>query len=283
MSQPDLTSIESQGSAAPPPGLRPNFTNPYSLEIYFTITICTCLPIVTLVVWIRLCTRIQIIKSAEWEDLCMLLAWMGVVGYAVPGVIAFRDGVGSHQWDVPVLKGLEARRAIYITEPIYRMTLVFAKLAILLQLLGIFVPSRRGTIYHAVIVLIWFNVLSHVASIFAAIFQCAPVQKAWNPTVQGNCINVTALVINTAAINVFSDFSILLLPMISIWQLQMPVRRKGKVSAIFSLGFIACAASVVHLVYDIKITRTQDLRSLDLSWDMAPILLSAYAHSPTLP
>ena len=270
MSPSDIIFKESEGSVAPPPGVLPNFIDPYSLQIYSTIILCICLPVLTFVVWIRFYTRVHIVKFANWEDFCTLFAWMGVIGYAVTGIVAFQNGLGSHQWDVTILKALEAGKVTYASEPLYRMTLVFAKLAILLQLLDIFVPGRRGAIYHAIEVLIWFNVLSHSASILAALFQCVPVRKAWNPATQGKCIDVRTLLISTAVINVFSDFSVLLAPLFSIWQLQMPVKRKVGVSGVFSLGLIACAASVVHLVYDIK-----SLRSTDLSWVAAPIMMSA--------
>ena len=224
----------------------------------------------TLVLWTRLFTRFHIAKSAGWEDYCALLAWVGVVGYAITGIILFQNGVGSHQWDVTMLEALQSGKASYASEPIYRLTLVFAKLAILLQLLRIFVPGSQGTLYYAIHALIWFNILSHGTFIIVALFQCTPVEKAWNPTVNGKCINIRAVFISTAVINVFSDFSILLLPLYSIWQLQMPVKRKVGVSAVFCLGLIACIASVIHLVYDIK-----SLRSKDLSWVGAPIVLSA--------
>ena len=259
------------GSSEPPPGVEPNFTNPYSLKTYSTLILSICLPILTLIVWVRLYTRLQIAKSAGWEDLCALLAWLGVVGYATTGIIAFRNGVGSHQWNVTISEVHEAAKASYASVPLYRLTLIFAKLAILLQLLQIFVPGKRGTIYYAVNALIWFTIISHSACILVAIFQCTPIRKSWKPATPGQCIDIRRLLISTAVINVFSDFSILLLPLYSIWRLQMPVKRKFGVSAVFSLGGIACIASVIHLAYDIK-----SLRSQDLSWVGAPILMSAY-------
>lgn len=270
MSQPDYKLLKPVGSAAPPLGVIPNLTDPYSLETYSTVILSICLPILTLVLWTRLYTRVHIAKSVGWEDLCALLAWIGVVGYAVTGVIVFQDGVGSHQWDVTIPKAIAAERGLYASSPIYRLTLVFAKLAILLQLLRIFVPGGRGAMYYAIHALIWFNVLSHGAFILIALFQCTPVRKGWNRTTPGKCINIGAVLICTAVTNVFSDFSILVLPLCSIWQLQMPVKRKFGISALFSLGLIACVASVVHLVFDIK-----SIGNGDSTWVSGKIVMSA--------
>lgn len=236
MSQSNDTLLGWLGSATPPPGVQPNFTNPFSLKIYSTVILSICLPVLTIVVWIRLFTRLRITRSAGWEDGLAFMAWVGVICYAATGIIIFRNGGGSHQWDVTISQAYETGKATYASEPIYRMTLVFAKLAILLQLLRIFAPWKSGKTYYAINALIWFNILSHGAFILVSLFQCTPVRKAWNPKIQGHCIDIRKVFISTAVINVFSDFAILLLPLYSIWQLQMPVKRKFGVSVVFSLG-----------------------------------------------
>lgn len=52
----------------PPPGVTPNFINPYSQRNYSIITLIICLTVGTLLVWIRIYTKLCIIKSHGWED-----------------------------------------------------------------------------------------------------------------------------------------------------------------------------------------------------------------------
>ena len=78
----------------------------------------------------------------------------------------------------------------------------------------------------------------YVAVFFLVIFECTPREKIWNPLVEGTCVNISATFIVTGAWNVLLDFAILLLPIRAIWLLQMPVRKKWQISAVFGLGLL---------------------------------------------
>lgn len=70
------------------------------------------------------------------------------------------------------------------------------------------------------------------------IMKCLPRKKVWNPTMQGRCIDLPVAPKAGAVINIISDFSILVLPIGKIWQLQMSQKRKLEVSAVFSTGLL---------------------------------------------
>ena len=74
------------------------------------------------------------------------------------------------------------------------------------------------------------------AETLVVIFECIPRQKIRKPSTPGHCIDVRASFIVTAVINVISDFSILLLPLKSIWGLHMQRKRKIALSAVFATG-----------------------------------------------
>ena len=54
----------------------------------------------------------------------------------------------------------------------------------------------------------------------------------------GGCINLKAAFIAASAINVVSDFSILLLPLYHVSRLKIATRRKIGVMAIFAVGIL---------------------------------------------
>lgn len=80
------------------------------------------------------------------------------------------------------------------------------------------------------------------------IMGCLPREKIWNPTVKGRCINLSAVLIAGAVINIILDFSILVLPIGKIWQLQMSNRSKLGVSAVSLVSLPTCTFNECVLI-----------------------------------
>ena len=121
---------------------------------------------------------------------------------------------------------------------LYCPVVLVIKLSILLQLMHIFAPARERATYYVCQIMIWFNTLFYLSTMFVVIFQCNPRAKFWEPTLPGHCINIDVVDIVTAAINVLSDIVLLLLPLTCIWQLQMQSSSKVAVSAVFFTGIL---------------------------------------------
>lgn len=159
----------------------------------------------------------------------------------------------------------------------YGFCIFFVKLSILLQYLQIFVPRKtRNMMYLASHALIWTNLVFYLISTFLEIFACNPIAKAWNPLITtGHCINVLALNVAASSINSLSDLAILILPQVSIWRLQMSLKRKLQTSAVFLIGilsvsmpqngdyrliqFSACVCSIIRLSFAIRLYETTDI------------------------
>jgi hypothetical protein len=158
-----------------------------------------------------------------------------------------------------------------------------AKLAILLQIKRIFSTSHRDFIHWAVQVLISTNFLVYLALFFAFIFACLPREKIWNPHIPGKCIDTNASIIATSAINIVSDLTILFLPLLSIARLHLPLGKKIGVATVFATGTLwvallghlvldlltilsACIASIIRLIYSVRLTKTEDI-----TWAIAPV------------
>lgn len=114
---------------------------------------------------------------------------------------------------------------------IYYIPLIFiSKLSILLLYMKLFVPARSGKTYWAIHILIWSNLVFYVAILVAELVPCR--------LKEGHCVDITAVLIIGAMINVISDFAILVLPIGKIWQLHMSPRRKLGITAVFSAGLL---------------------------------------------
>lgn len=115
-----------------------------------------------------------------------------------------------------------------------------AKLCVLMQMLRIFRGTKKGFVYWAILVLIWSNFVFYVTITFFWIFSCAPRAKLSNPIFARSCINsnISPSILATSAINIASDFSILLLPVFAVWKLKIALKRKMTISAVFGTGIL---------------------------------------------
>ena len=123
---------------------------------------------------------------------------------------------------------------LYGFEIVWTFTVPVIKLSLLLLYYRIF-PVRRVLIatyavgFFVVTWLLWAGI--------STIAQCIPVEYFWNRTIAGHCINNDAFYIAAGAVNVFTDFAIIVIPIPIIWNLQkITTGQKMGFVAIFSLG-----------------------------------------------
>ena len=121
---------------------------------------------------------------------------------------------------------------------LYGPLIFMTKLSILLLYLRVFIPSSKSKTFFFVHLLLWTNLFFYLIGTLIKIFECTPRSKIWMPKREGHCVNVELLILVAAIINVISDFTILILPMISVWGLQMGTKQKFGVSAVFAAGIL---------------------------------------------
>lgn len=94
--------------------------------------------------------------------------------------------------------------------------------------------------------MILFNFLFYLANLPVEIWPCVPRSKLWMPTEPGHCINNEEVFVAGGTINIVSDFTILLLPIVEVWRLHMSTQRKIGVSAVFATGllYVCCANEI---------------------------------------
>ena len=121
---------------------------------------------------------------------------------------------------------------------LYSPAIFLAKLSILLMYRRLFDTAGTGKTHYLIHILIWANLAFYFPYLGATVFQCVPRARIWDPTLKGGCVNLQAAFIAASAINVVSDFSILLLPLQRISKLKITIRRKIGVLAIFAVGLL---------------------------------------------
>jgi hypothetical protein len=91
---------------------------------------------------------------------------------------------------------------------------------------------------YAIFSLLTFVSLFALATSLAGVFQCIPVDKAWNKKKHGHCYNLVDAWYSNAVFSIVTDFLILCLPMHMIYNLQRDTREKLLLYAVFGLGIL---------------------------------------------
>jgi hypothetical protein len=124
------------------------------------------------------------------------------------------------------------------------MSVCFIKLSVLAFYARIFpLPWVRRTS----ICLGSFIVLATTTKVMGDIFQCIPVDKAWNPHIHAKCIDFVGLVIVSGVLNIVTDLIILAIPMPLLWSLSVEKVKKWELTGMFLVGGLVCVISVVRL------------------------------------
>ncbi|CAI6340150.1 unnamed protein product [Periconia digitata] len=243
----------------PPPGYKPMDPDAYTLEPYMTATTVVCLSLVVIAVTVRSFTKGFLIKSFSAEDYAFIVAtaffaaFLALMNY---GTQNFNSG--KHQWNVSIADVIELLKNVNLVQMMYPPCMFFSKLGLLLQIARIFSDKQRNYIFWASWTLIVANGILYLGVFLSFLLACWPREKIWNDRAPGRCIDTNASMISTSALNVVSDFAILILPIWSVLQLRMPVRRKIGVSAVFATGVFSCIAGVLRMWYTSILFKTPD-------------------------
>ncbi|KAL9024160.1 MAG: hypothetical protein Q9196_006722, partial [Gyalolechia fulgens] len=102
---------------------------------------------------------------------------------------------------------------------IYLVATICAKLSILLlykRLFGVSTPFRY--VCHTLMAV----VISYGTAVaLAYIFQCRPVYAGWDWFYPGNCVSLHAIAVATGALNIATDFAIVVVPIPLVLRLQL--------------------------------------------------------------
>jgi fucose permease len=148
---------------------------------------------------------------------------------------------GIHpQWKEPL------KRCLYAFTVFYNPALMTTKMAILIlyyRMATAHLFLRYASLATMVVVIIAGIVLT-----FLNICQCHPISAGYSD-VDGTCIDIIALYLSSAPINVLTDLAILLLPLPILTSLRMEFRQKLILVATFIVGGFVTIVDVVRIVY----------------------------------
>lgn len=195
---------------------------------------CMLLFLSTLAVILRLLFRRRTELGLWYDDYAIVVALVLSWFSPISNLIGIRYGLGKHADALRPDQVTAYMKVLYAFEVIWTLTIPIIKLSLLLLFNRIFPvkPVRIATYVVGFFVVTWL-----LWAGIATIAQCVPVEYFWDRTISGHCINNNAFYISAGAVNVFTDFAIIAIPVPIIWRLQkLSLGQKLGFVFVFTLG-----------------------------------------------
>ncbi|KAL8888010.1 MAG: hypothetical protein Q9205_002299 [Flavoplaca limonia] len=222
----------------------------------------------TVAVILRLLSR-WMSKAGLWIDdytviLSLVISW----GPNIVNLLAVQNGFGKHMNALPTAEVFHWFKYLYAFEFLYTLGMAAVKYSVLCFMYRIFPIVQFRRILKASLV---FVVALTVACVIVSIFQCIPVHKFWEtlggelaPLMGARCINVQKYFVISGAINTFTDFALLAMPIPILWRLRTGKPQKLLLTGIFTVGLMVCVVSIVRLVILANVDQA------DITWNYVP-------------
>ncbi|KZL64382.1 integral membrane protein, partial [Colletotrichum incanum] len=184
-------------------------------------------------------------RSFYWDDGMIIFAFANLV--ALEGVViwAIYNGLGKHTNELSLEEYAVQFKLILASGVTWLLGTVFIKMAILWLYTRIFATAQFKR---------WSRILMGITGAYGVAFlilfmsRCSPMSQQWAPVPDGHCRDITIDQIVSVTINIVVDIAMTALPMPALWGLQMPLRNKIAVSAMFGMGFLTIAIMIWRLV-----------------------------------
>ncbi|KAI1760571.1 hypothetical protein GGR53DRAFT_525975 [Hypoxylon sp. FL1150] len=257
----------------PPPGVISNPDHPDSLILLANITMGLCVALITVFFVLRSYSRIFIKRTWTFEDVLAGISFAGTV--ACSGLLwnTMAHYGGLHSWDITPEQARQASYWFYVASIEYGFIIGITKLAVLWLYRRVFAPIRKSILDVAIVTLIILIILFYSVTTFVKIFQCSPLEKIWNSTLPGKCLQVNWILNINGMFNTVTDYIILLLPIQAVRNLQMERSKKVLVVLAFTFGLCAPIFATIGLV-----VRLKGSGNPDTSWNQPKIMLCGVAE-----
>ncbi|CAK7210662.1 hypothetical protein SEUCBS140593_000906 [Sporothrix eucalyptigena] len=198
----------------------------------------------------RLYVRTGILGGLGWDDALITASWVFAMGLYSATLAARNYGFGQHMAIVPSEDISTFSRLIMVCSTTYSWGVPAAKASFAVLYLRILQGRRLAMLNKFLIV---FLVCQAIEETLVVVLQCRPISKAWDTTVEGHCIRLVPMWWCTFVFNLFTDLTLFIQPIPTMWHLQLPLTKRVGVIAMLSLGLLVCVISVIRIVYVTKI------------------------------
>ncbi|KAI1339939.1 hypothetical protein F5Y15DRAFT_415364 [Xylariaceae sp. FL0016] len=213
-----------------------------------------------------------------WDDHILTVSWLLLLATSSMVSANVAIGFGMHSEDVLAKYGPQNLSLIGLRGTVIGVFMVLAavwsKTSFAVTLLRFTFGWQKSVVWAIIVTMNIFMILSAVLN-FA---QCNPVQKVWDPYVEGKCWPGSILIgfsIFAGAYGALMDITLAFLPWTILLGLNMRKREKVGVVLAMSMGVFAGATAIAKCVY------LQVLASGDFFYDGAGLVIWGTAEAAT--
>ncbi|KAI2602125.1 hypothetical protein GGR54DRAFT_654536 [Hypoxylon sp. NC1633] len=233
--------------------------------------------------WSRRLQHVQL----QANDILILIAFT-ILGarYVLEVILILKFGLGLHVDEIKAIQGQEPvvlfRKLVLTIDLLWLTIVALIKISILHFYLTIFRQKTFMRVTYAILVV---AVCFWCGSFFGELFFCRPTAKLWYPEIPGQCGDLVADYIAGASIDLIIDTVIILLPMPTLWSLQLAIFKKLALTFIFGVGFIIIAITSTRLRFFpvIEDDITYSYSQFALLSSLVPLLGILNANLPITP
>lgn len=202
---------------------------------------------------LRCYCRAFIVKSFGSDDSLAVIAAVLYTVYCSFSITATFYGSGQLTSTIPSHDFPVGLKFWWLCEPVYVISAMAIKMSIGVFLYRVCVDRSHQAI-------IWITeaimVITSLGYFFSFVFQCNPSRYFWTRYSSngdtGYCMTTTVIVdisYGYSSISCLVDWTLGILPVFMLWNLQMDRRTKATVSVILALGAVASTATIIRIPY----------------------------------
>ncbi|KAM7190474.1 hypothetical protein V8F33_009457 [Rhypophila sp. PSN 637] len=205
----------------------------YQIQIPCAVFVAVTTFVVTVRLWARI--KLRSWSGIGWDDGIIVVSWVFATAVSALMMASCSYGFGQHFVNISPSNKLITLKLFYIAQGFYKLTINLTKISILFLYLRIFVKKwfRATCLTHLALVIGYM-----VATFAASVWQCTPISRAWDKSVPGTCISITANWYANAGFSISTDLIILALPMYPIYTSMLPLGQKIALMVVFALDDI---------------------------------------------
>ncbi|PYH88358.1 integral membrane protein [Aspergillus ellipticus CBS 707.79] len=218
----------------------------------------------TVAVGLRLLARRVTGSRLHLDDYLILIALLFKYGCSIGVVIVLFNGLGSHITMIPKSNLTVYFKIGWSNSIVYTGCIAFTKLSILAMYKRLFTarPMLITANILSAIVILWALAVS-----LAGVFNCLPVNRFWDRTVPGTCMDTVSFYYGQQIPNILTDLVLLVMPLPSVWSLPISRAQRGLLTGVFAVGGLTLAFDVIRLVAMIDLMHAGP----DITYNQVPV------------
>ncbi|GAQ47517.1 hypothetical protein ANI_1_3138024 [Aspergillus niger] len=143
--------------------------------------------------------------------------------------IESQNGLAENEADLP------PEVALWITIPLYNLTLTLTKLSLIFLYRRLF-PTHTYRIL--LILTLIFVIITGLWMVLSTLIFCIPINAFWDTSLPHTCLPEDVVWCLNAAFQITTDLILVVLPLPILARLNLPKRQKAALLVIFALGFL---------------------------------------------